>query len=130
MKVRWLRHNHVMAIHERVIERHGGSYGLRDALMLKSALARPQNLAAYGEDADIFQLAAAYGWGITRNHPFIDGNKRAAFMAMYVFLGMNGFHFKVSEEEAAFRMLEFAAGNGSESDLADWLSAKSVPREK
>lgn len=89
------------AIHSDQVREHGGSLGLRDAGLLESALARPMNRFQYQEDADLCDLAAAYGVGIARNHPFVDGNQRVAFQAMYVFLGLNRLRIDAAEEEVA-----------------------------
>ena len=88
---RWLSFVHILAIHSDQIQAHGGSLGLRDRGLLESALDRPRNRFGYEPDADLATLAAAYGYWLSSNHPFVDGNKRVAFQAMYLFLGLNGF---------------------------------------
>jgi death-on-curing protein len=99
---------------------HGGPAGIRDMGMLESALGRPQNKFAYGE-TDLAVLAAAYGFGVARNHPFIDGNKRTSLMVIYTFLGINDVEFFVPEAEFATIILDLAAGDVSEESLARWI---------
>ena len=118
---RWLARLVVDSIHSELLREHGGSAGLRDENLLESALARPRHLFAYGSNASVAQLAAAYGFGIARNHPFVDGNKRTALMAMYVFLGLNGWELVAEEEDAVRTILALAAGTLGEADLATWL---------
>lgn len=125
---RWLDKRALLLLHGESLAEHGGLEGLRDEALLDSALARPQHLNAYGEDVDIASLAAAYGYGIARNHPFLDGNKRAAFLAIGLFLGLNGHRLVVTQMEAIEVMLDLAAGNLSESDLAAWLGRQLRPR--
>jgi len=110
----------VLAIHDEQLAIHGGSTGLRDAALLESALGRPRNKWAY-ENAELPELAAAYGYGIARNHPFVDGNKRTALLAIYTFLGVNGVDFIVPEADAAAMILSLAAGEVSEESLACWI---------
>jgi death-on-curing protein len=110
----------VIAIHDEQLAIHGGSEGLRDASLLDSALDRPRNKWAY-EQADLASLAAAYGFGIARNHPFVDGNKRTSLLAIYTFLGLNGVDFVVPETDAAAMILSLAAGEVSEDSLARWI---------
>ena len=110
----------VLAIHDEQLTIHGGSAGLRDAALLESALGRPRNKWAY-ENAELPELAAAYGYGIARNHPFVDGNKRTALLAIYTFLGVNGIDFIVPEADAAAMILALAAGEVSEESLARWI---------
>ena len=110
----------IVAIHDEQLAIHGGSPGIRDIGLLESALDRPRNKWAY-ESADLAQLAAAYGYGIARNHPFIDGNKRTSLLAIYTFLGVNGIDFIVPEAEAAAMMIALAAGEISEESLARWI---------
>ncbi len=115
----------VIAMHGEQISEHGGSLGIRDAGLLSSAIARPQNLAAYGEPS-VFDLAAVYAFGIIRNHPFVDGNKRTGFLAAYVFLDLNGWELISSEVEAVAAVLALATNEMDEADFASWLKAKSV----
>jgi death-on-curing protein len=110
----------VIAIHDEQLAIHGGSPGTRDAGLLASALDRPRNKWAH-ESAELAELAAAYGYGIARNHPFIDGNKRTSLLAIYTFLGVNGIDFIVPEAEAAAMMIALAAGEVSEESLARWI---------
>ncbi|MBN8956750.1 MAG: type II toxin-antitoxin system death-on-curing family toxin [Rhizobiales bacterium] len=117
---RWLATRLVIAIHDEQLAIHGGSQGLRDASLLDSALDRPRNKWAYGQ-ADLASLAAAYGFGIARNHPFVDGNKRTSLLAIYTFLGLNGVDFVVPETDAAAIILSLAAGEVSEESLARWI---------
>lgn len=116
----WLTTAMVVAIHDEQLAIHGGSAGLRDAGMLESALSRPRNKWAY-ENAELAELAAAYGYGIARNHPFVDGNKRTSLLAIYTFLGANDVEFIVPEAEAAAMILSLAAGEVSEENLARWI---------
>ncbi len=127
MSVRWLTVEMVDALHEMQIAQFGGSSGTRDDGLVDSALARPKNLAAYGEPR-IAELAAAYAFGIARNHPFIDGNKRTAFMAAYVFLGLNGLRLETPEEEAVIVFRDLAAGDLDEGELVRWIEDRSVPK--
>ena len=116
----WVTMPIVLAIHDEQLAIHGGSAGLRDAALLESALGRPRNKWAY-ENAELPELAAAYGYGIARNHPFVDGNKRTALLAIYTFLGVNGVDFIVPEADAAAMILALAAGEVSEESLARWI---------
>ena len=116
----WLSTAMVIAIHDEQLAIHGGSPGIRDAGALESALDRARNKWAY-ESAELPEMAAAYGYGIARNHPFIDGNKRTSLLAIYTFLGVNGIDFIVSEAEAAAVILSLAAGEISEDSLARWI---------
>src|SRR5271169_1054688 len=120
MTWRWLIEGVVIAMHGEQIAAHGGSLGVRDAGLLSSALARPQNQAVYGEPS-VFDLAAAYAFGIIRNHPFVDGNKRTGFLAAYVFLDLNGWELMSSEAEAVAAVLALAKGEMDEADFAGWL---------
>lgn len=115
----------ILAVHEEQLTQHGGGVGLRDAGLLESALARPENLTAYNADADAAALAASYAFGIAKNHPFIDGNKRTAFVAMELFLMDNGFVLTASDEEALMMMLRLAAGEMNEEECRAWIRLKS-----
>ncbi len=117
----WIDKRDALAIHEKSIDQFGGTTGLRDAGLLESALARPQQLWAYGKGPTLFDLAAAYAYGIAKNHPFIDGNKRTAFGVMGVFLAINGYNLKASEAEATVMMIGIAAGDIEEEGMARWL---------
>jgi death on curing protein len=116
----WLTVAMIVAIHDEQLAIHGGSAGLRDPGLLESALDRPRNKWAY-EQAALPELAAACGYGIARNHPFIDGNKRTALLAIYTFLGVNDVDFVVPEADAAAMILALAAGEVSEDNLARWI---------
>jgi death on curing protein len=118
----WINRLMATTIHNDQIAAHGGAYGVLNETMLESALARPQNLYAY-ERADLFQLAAAYGYGLAKNHGFVDGNKRTAFLVMFVFLKINGWHLFVPEPEVVLMMQNLSAGIVSEADLVEWLRA-------
>ncbi|MFZ2445150.1 MAG: type II toxin-antitoxin system death-on-curing family toxin [Syntrophobacteraceae bacterium] len=117
----------VIAMHGEQVAEHGGSPGIRDAGLLSSALARPRNQAAHAERS-VFDLAAAYAFGIIRNHPFVDGNKRTGFLAAYVFLDLNGWELTASEAEAVVAVLALAAGEMDEAGFSDWLKSKSLIR--
>jgi death on curing protein len=118
--VEWVRYETVLIFHDLQIAEHGGAAGLRDEGGLRSALARPQNLAAYGEP-DVFDLASAYAKGIVQNHPFVDGNKRTGFVVAVSFLELNAQTLSASEAEAAIVFLRLAAGKLSEEELAAWF---------
>ena len=126
MKVAWLAYETVLIYHDLQISEHGGAEGLRDDGSLRSALGEPENLATYG-DPDLFDLAAAYARGIAHNHPFVDGNKRTAFVAGVSFLDLNGQEVSAQEAEAAVVFLRLAAGELDEAELAGWLRRNSSP---
>lgn len=121
MRWTWVLESVALAIHEAELAEHGGISGVRDAGLLSSAMARPQNLAAYGDRPDTADLAAAYAFGLARNHPFLDGNKRTAFVVMELFLNLNGWALKADEAECISTMLSLAAGDLAEKTLAAWL---------
>jgi death on curing protein len=125
---RWLTSTVVLAIHTDQIETHGGSLGLRDQGLLASALERSRNRFLYEPSSNVHALAAAYGFGIAQNHPFIDGNKRVAFQAMYVFLGLNGYTITAPEETVVSLMLSVASGELTEPQLTAWLEQNTAPR--
>lgn len=125
MSFRWINRQALVLLHDESLAIHGGVAGLRDEGLFESALARPENLAAYGSP-DVFECAAAYAFGLARNHPFVDGNKRVAFLASGVFLRINGYRLNVSQAEAAEAVLSLAAGDLSESAYAAWLRAGCV----
>lgn len=116
----WMRKDAVLAVHQEQLIEHGGGDGVRDDGMLGRALARPLNLAAYGEP-DAADLAAAYAFGIARNHPFVDGNKRTAAVAAITFLWLNDRFTAIDEAELAVIILELAAGGLAEDELAAWF---------
>ncbi len=125
-EIRWLTRDMVVAFHRESIARFGGADGIRDVGPLESALARPQNRGAYEENPSIFEMAADYCEGIVRNHPFVDGNKRAGLLAARVFLSLNGYRFE-PEEAATVRMVwGLAAGEVDNATLARWLADYSV----
>ena len=117
---RWLDPDVLRAVHEEQLAEHGGASGTRDDGLFESALARPQHQAAYG-DPDVADLAAAYGFGLARNHPFIDGNKRTAFVAVELFLELNGFELTAGDGDCVLTMLAVAAGQMDEASFARWL---------
>lgn len=122
----WIRKDVVLAIHQRQIAEHGGVATLRDEGLLDSALDRPKNRYAYQEPSpSIEELAAAYAFAISRNHPFVDGNKRTAFVVCMLFLSMNGISLKAEQEEVYRVFLDLAAGKISEEELTDWLKKSS-----
>ena len=123
MEPEWLTKAVILAIHDEQLAEHGGGTGVRDDGLLDSALARPQNRLAYDAAADLATLAAACAFGLARNHPFIDGNKRTAFVAAEVFLDLNGMTLTASDEDCVLTMLRFAAGEIDEDAFADWLRA-------
>jgi len=125
MTWRWLRENVVIAMHSEQIAEHGGSPGIRDGGLLSSALARPQSQAAYGEPS-VFDLAAAYAFGIISNHPFVDGNKRTGFLAAYVFLGHNGWELMASEAETVAAVLALAVKEMDEAGFSNWLKDNAI----
>ena len=117
---RWVDRRALELLHDESLAEHGGAAGLRDEGLLESALARPLNLAAYGAP-DTHQLAAAYGVGLAKNHPFVDGNKRAAFLAVGVFLSLNGWRLTATVADATLAMLAVAAGQMDDIAFAHWL---------
>lgn len=117
----WVSREVVLAIHDEQLAEHGGGTGLRDPGLLESALARPPNLEAYRPEADLAALAAAYASGITRNHPFVDGNKRTAFVVMELFLELNGSALRADDAACVRVMLRLAAGEIDDEELADWV---------
>lgn len=116
----WVATDVARAAHAEQLAEHGGAEGVRDAGALESAMARPRNLALYGEP-DVAALAAAYAFGIARNHPFVDGNKRTAAVVSETFLALNGRYLKSSDAELVVAMLDLAAGDLTEDELADWF---------
>ncbi|MEJ7846616.1 MAG: type II toxin-antitoxin system death-on-curing family toxin [Pyrinomonadaceae bacterium] len=123
MDITWVLFDAVLAIHKRQISEHGGSDGVRDEGLL-SALAHPQNRQAYSEGADVAALAAYYAFGIAKNHPFIDGNKRTALVVMRTFLSVNGYIFQASQEEKYTTFLKLAEGSLNEDEVAIWVRSK------
>lgn len=120
----WLNRAVLLAAHSEQLAEHGGATGIRNENLFDSALARPINLAAYGEP-DVAALAAAYGVGLAKNHPFVDGNKRTAYVAMETFLLLNGFALDASDAECVLTMLGVASGSIDEAGFADWIRLNS-----
>ena len=123
----WIDSCVIRAVHEEQLAEHGGAAGVRNEGLLQSALARPMQLAAYGEQ-DAAALAASYGFGLARNHAFVDGNKRTAFVAVELFLALNGWALRADDVDCVLTMVSLASGELSEADFAAWLRAKSVKR--
>ncbi len=122
----WLTVELIRAVHQEMIAEHGGMGGIRDEGLLESALARPQQLLAYG-NPDVFELATAYASGIVRNHPFVDGNKRTGFMAAFIFPRLHGYRLVASEVEAVVAFQDLAAGEIDEAMLAKWIETNTEP---
>lgn len=120
MSWRWISKQALLLLHAESLAEHGGGQGMRDEGLLDSALARPLNLAAYG-DPDFAALAASYGVGVAKNHPFVDGNKRAALLATGLFLYFNGYKLTASQADTTLTMLSVAAGDLPEDAFAAWL---------
>ena len=116
----WLDAQALLAVHEEQLAEHGGAAGTRDAGLFESALARPPHLAAYA-DPDAADLAAAYGFGLARNHAFVDGNKRTAFVAVELFLALNGFELVANDADCVLTMLALASGEIDDAAFAAWL---------
>ena len=123
---KWLNKQIVLAIHNQQIVEHGGSPGLLNPGLLESSLASPLNIYNYEENSSVFDLAAAYGFSLVKNHAFFDGNKRVAFMSMFVFLKINGFLLDAPEEEATLFMLRLAESKESQKSLTQWLEKFSI----
>jgi death on curing protein len=123
----WIERSVMLAVHDEQLAEHGGAAGLRDEGLFDSALARPLHLDAYG-NPDVADLAAAYGVGLAKNHAFIDGNKRTAFVAVELFLVLNGHELAASDTACVLTMLAVAAGDFDESGFAHWIRANSQPR--
>jgi death-on-curing protein len=124
---RWLDRRALLLLHDESLTEHGGAAGLRDEGLLESALARPRQRESYG-NPDLADLAAAYGVGLARNHPFIDGNKRVAFLAVGLFLALNGQRLVATQAEATLTILGVASGDLEEGAFAAWVRAHTVPR--
>jgi death-on-curing protein len=120
MSWRWIDRHALLLLHAESLAEHGGAQGLRDKGLLESALARPENLAAYGSP-DFADLAASYGLGLAKNQPFIDGNKRAAFLSVGLFLYLNGYRLKASQADATLTMLAVAGSEITEPEFAAWI---------
>ena len=125
----WMEAADAVIAHDLELAAHGGSMGVRDAGLLESALARPQNILAYAESVPFLAaLAAAYAFGISSNHPFVDGNKRTAFLVSFAFLDVNGLEVTASQEDAFLTVLGLAAGEITEDQLALWFERNTAPR--
>jgi len=122
----WIDLEVVLAIHDEQLAEHGGQAGVRDRGLLESALARPQNQFAYGEHA-LPRLAASYSFGISRNHPFLDGNKRTSLVVAELFLDLNGLELTASDAECVTTFLALASGELSEDELTQWIAARCSP---
>jgi len=132
MRWRWVSKQALVLLHGESLATHGGREGMRDEGLLESALMRPQNVVAYAgleSTLDVATLAASYGVGLAKNHPFVDGNKRAAFLAVGLFLYLNGMRLQVSQTDATLTMLAVAAGDISEEAFAAWLRKHAVARQ-
>ncbi len=127
MTLRFIGKRALCLLHDESLAEHGGPSGLRDAGLLDSALARPENLVAYGKP-DVADLAACYAFGLAKNHPFVDGNKRAAFLAVGLCLYLNGWRLVATQVEATASMLALAAGELDEASYAAWIRARIVRR--
>jgi death-on-curing protein len=125
---KWVLRDTVLLLHEQSLAEHGGTAGIRDEGLLDSALGKPLNLFAYGEPA-IYDLAASYVYGLVKNHPFLDGNKRTGFVTGVLFLALNGYKLFASEADAAIRTLALAAGEMTEKAYAAWLETNSAKPE-
>lgn len=119
----WIEEREILAIHDRLLAFHGGAARLRDGGLLLSALARPRHHHAYSGASDVVEMASLYTAGIVRNHPFVDGNKRAGFVAGALFLEMNGFTLRADEADATRAVFDLAAGTMNEADYTAWLRA-------
>jgi death on curing protein len=122
----WLSRQVILAIHDEQLAEHGGSAGVRDGGLLESALARSLNRAGYGEP-DLAELAAVYAIGIVRNHPFVDGNKRTGFAALFMFLALNGAEFEPPDVDATMAVLRLASGGLTDNEFINWVRDNSHP---
>jgi len=121
----WVLRDVVIAVHQMLLAEHGGPPGIRDEALLDSALTRPQQRLAYDDNCSLFKLAASYSYGLSKNHPFVDGNKRVALTVAALFLELNGYNLDAPEAEAVVIIEKLAAGNLSENDLATWFEDSS-----
>lgn len=129
MTWRWIDRRALELLHDESLATHGGAGGLRDEGLLESALARPLHLAAYGSP-EVWDLAAGYGVGLAKNHAFVDGNKRAAFLAVGMFLALNGYRLTAPQADATLTMLAVAAGQMDETTFARWLRQHTAPKRR
>ena len=125
----WIELDVVLAIHDEQLAEHGGQAGVRDPGLLESALGRPRNQFAYG-DTSITRLAASYAFGISRNHPFLDGNKRTSLVVAELFLELDGYTLTASDTHCVTTFLQLAASDLTEDQLADWIAANSAKRRR
>ena len=123
----WLSKQALLLLHDESLAEHGGASGIRDEGLLDSALARPVNRSLY-EETDLASLAASYAFGLAKNHPFVDGNKRAAFLALGLFVSLNGYRLKTTQLDATVAVLALAAGEVDEATFADWIRSRLVLR--
>lgn len=123
----WPTQDVLIAIHEAQLAEHGGGAGVRDHGLLESAIAKPENMAGYGEP-EVAELAGAYAWGVSRNHPFIDGNKRTGFVALELFLSLNGWELDATDEDCVITMLAVAAGDLTQDELTTWIRERARRR--
>lgn len=123
---KWISEKAILALHDRQIAEFGGASGVRDMGLLQSAIARPRNAFYYNNIISVTQLSAAYAYGIAKNHAFVDGNKRTAFMTCYLFLMKNGFVIKAAEQERYVSILSLAEGAMSEEQFAKWLDEQVI----
>ncbi|HEV3331007.1 MAG TPA: type II toxin-antitoxin system death-on-curing family toxin [Bryobacteraceae bacterium] len=123
---RWISKKALLLLHEESLAEFGGARGLRDEGLLDSALARPQNTRAYNAESTVADLAASYGFGLAKNHPFVDGNKRAAFLSIGLFLAINGYQLKPDQVDAIQTMLAVANGELDEQGLSAWITKNSI----
>jgi death-on-curing protein len=133
MTWRWITRSALLLLHGESLAEHGGGAGLRDEGLLDSALGRPLNLVAYADPAqppDVAALAASYTIGLAKNHPFVDGNKRAAFLATGLFLYLNGYRLDTSQADATMTVLAVATGDATEDEFAAWVRAHASVRTK
>ena len=124
---RWIDPRALLLLHSTSLAEHGGLEGIRDEGLLESALDRPRNKFSYESESNIFDLAAAYGFGLAKNHPFHDGNKRVAFLAVGLFLAINGHRLLADQTDAIQTMLSLAAGQLTENTFAEWVREHAVP---
>ena len=122
----WVSRLVLDAVHLDQLKEHGGLSGVREENTLEAVLARPQQRWHYEPTSDLATLAAAYGWGIVTSHPYRDGNKRTAFLAMAIFVGLNGYEVETTQEDVVATMLAAAAGQLTESQMADWVRARLI----
>ena len=127
---RWVPRLVIESVHLDQIREHGGLIGIRDENALESALAKAKQRWTYEPDSSLPRLAAAYAFGISSNHPFRDGNKRLAFLAAAIFLGLNGVHLVAPEDEVVEKMLALASGRLDEESLTEWITSRAEPREE